>query len=109
MQPTRTRRGIGIEGVAKACNFPSAETVYTNTELAKAVPDILSGKGLLFRDIKVNTTRCPLSIYPHNGAHIKHRFPITFSAERSSTEEDCRAAAGMFQAGHEALRSRGDI
>jgi hypothetical protein len=74
MQPTHTRRVIGIEGIAKACNFPSAETVYTETELAKAVPDILSSKDLLFRDIKVNSTRCPMSIHLRDGAHIKNWF-----------------------------------
>jgi thiamine pyrophosphate-dependent acetolactate synthase large subunit-like protein len=74
MQPTHTRRGISMEGIAKACHFPSAETVYTDAELAKAVPDIFGGKDLLFCDIKVNTTRYPMSIRLRDGAHIKNRF-----------------------------------
>ena len=74
MQPTHTRRGISLEGVAKACNFPSAGTVYTEAELANAVPEIFGGTDLLFRDIKVNTTRYPMSIRLRDGAHIKNRF-----------------------------------
>jgi len=74
MQPTHTRRGISLEGVAKACNFPSAGTVYTESELAKAVPEIFGGTDLMFHDIKVNTTRYPMSIRLRDGAHIKNRF-----------------------------------
>jgi thiamine pyrophosphate-dependent acetolactate synthase large subunit-like protein len=74
MQPTHTRRGVDLEAVAKACNFPSSKTIYTEDELAKTVPEIFSGSGLLFRDIKVNTKRYPLSIRLRDGAHIKNRF-----------------------------------
>jgi thiamine pyrophosphate-dependent acetolactate synthase large subunit-like protein len=74
MQPTHTQRGVSLEGVAKACNFPSAETIYSEAELARAVPDIFGGKDLLFRDIKVNNKRYPMSIRLRDGAHIKNRF-----------------------------------
>lgn len=74
MQPTHTRRGVDLEGIAKACNFPTAATIYTEAELAKAVPEIFDGKELLFRDIKVNNTRYPMSIRLRDGAHIKNRF-----------------------------------
>jgi thiamine pyrophosphate-dependent acetolactate synthase large subunit-like protein len=74
MQPTHTRRGVDLQGVAKACNFPSAETVYTEAELAKAVPEIFGSKSLLFRAIKVNTKRYPMSLRLRDGAHIKNRF-----------------------------------
>jgi thiamine pyrophosphate-dependent acetolactate synthase large subunit-like protein len=74
MQPTHTRRGIDLEGVAKACNFGSAETIYTEAELAKTIPEIFAGTGLLFRDIKVNTKRYPMSSRLRDGSHIKNRF-----------------------------------
>jgi thiamine pyrophosphate-dependent acetolactate synthase large subunit-like protein len=74
MQPTHTQRGVSMAGVAKACNFPSAETIYTEQELGKTVPEIFGAKDLVFRDIKVNTTRYPMSIKLRDGAHIKNRF-----------------------------------
>jgi thiamine pyrophosphate-dependent acetolactate synthase large subunit-like protein len=74
MQPTHTQRGVSMTGVAKACNFPNAETIYTEQEMAKAVPEIFGGKELVFRDIKVNTSRYPMSIKLRDGAHIKNRF-----------------------------------
>ena len=74
MQPTHTQRGVSLAGVAKACNFPIADTIYTERELAAAIPEIFSGKELMLRCIKVNTTRYPMSIRLRDGAHIKNRF-----------------------------------
>jgi thiamine pyrophosphate-dependent acetolactate synthase large subunit-like protein len=74
MQPTHTQRGIDLSEVAKACNFPSAETIYTERELADAIPDLFNGSSLMFRDIKVNTKRYPMSIRMRDGAYIKDRF-----------------------------------
>jgi thiamine pyrophosphate-dependent acetolactate synthase large subunit-like protein len=74
MQPSHTHRGVDLVGVAKACNFPGAETIYTEAELDRTVPEIFSGQGLLFRDIKVNNKRYPMSIRLRDGAHIKNRF-----------------------------------
>jgi thiamine pyrophosphate-dependent acetolactate synthase large subunit-like protein len=74
MQPTHTNRGVSLAGVAKACNFPSSETIYTEQELAAAIPDLLGGSTLMFRDIKVSAKRYPMSIKMRDGAHIKNRF-----------------------------------
>jgi thiamine pyrophosphate-dependent acetolactate synthase large subunit-like protein len=74
MQPTHTNRGVSLAGVAKACNFPSSETIYTEQELAAAIPDLLRGSTLMFRDIKVSAKRYPMSIKMRDGAHIKNRF-----------------------------------
>jgi thiamine pyrophosphate-dependent acetolactate synthase large subunit-like protein len=74
MQPTHTHRGVSLAGVAKACNFPSSETIYTEQELASAVPDLMAGSMLVFRDIKVSNKRYPMSIKMRDGAHIKNRF-----------------------------------
>ncbi|HZP74519.1 MAG TPA: thiamine pyrophosphate-dependent enzyme [Pseudolabrys sp.] len=74
MQATHTHRGVSLTGVAAACGFPSAETVYTDHELTKAIPEIFTGRELVFRDIKVTAKRYPMSIRMRDGAHIKNRF-----------------------------------
>jgi thiamine pyrophosphate-dependent acetolactate synthase large subunit-like protein len=74
MQPTHTHRGVSLAGVARACNFPSSETIYTEKELISDIPALLTGSGLAFRDIKVSTQRYPMSIRMRDGAHIKNRF-----------------------------------
>jgi thiamine pyrophosphate-dependent acetolactate synthase large subunit-like protein len=74
MQPTHTHRGVDLAGVAKSCNFPSSETVFTEQELVADIPTLFNGSGLVFRDIKVNTQRYPMSIRMRDGAHIKNRF-----------------------------------
>jgi thiamine pyrophosphate-dependent acetolactate synthase large subunit-like protein len=74
MQPTHTHRGVSLAGVAKSCNFPSSETIYTEKELVADIPTLFNGSGLVFRDIKVNTQRYPMSIRMRDGAHIKNRF-----------------------------------
>lgn len=74
MQPTHTHRGVSLAGVAKACNFPSSETVYTEQELNSAIPALFAGSNLMFCDVKVNTQRYPMSIRMRDGAHIKNRF-----------------------------------
>jgi thiamine pyrophosphate-dependent acetolactate synthase large subunit-like protein len=74
MQPTHTHRGVSLAGVAKACNFPSAEIVYTEQQLASKIPALFTGSNLMFCDVKVNTQRYPMSIRMRDGAHIKNRF-----------------------------------
>jgi thiamine pyrophosphate-dependent acetolactate synthase large subunit-like protein len=74
MQPTHTHRGVSLAGVAKACNFPSSETIYTEQELNSAVPALFAGSNLMFRDVKVSTQRYPMSIRMRDGTHIKNRF-----------------------------------
>jgi hypothetical protein len=74
MQPTHTGRGVSLAGVAEACNFPSATTIYTEAELNAALGPLFTGSALVFCDIKVNTQRYPMSIRLRDGAHIKNRF-----------------------------------
>ena len=74
MQPTHTHRGVSLAGVAKACNFPSSETIYTEQELNSAIPALFTGSNLMFRDVKVSTQRYPMSIRMRDGTHIKNRF-----------------------------------
>jgi thiamine pyrophosphate-dependent acetolactate synthase large subunit-like protein len=74
MQPTHTGRGVSLAGVADACNFPSAGTIYTEEELNASLAPLFTGSALMFCDIKVNTQRYPMSIRMRDGAHIKNRF-----------------------------------
>ncbi len=74
MQPTHTHRGVSLAGIATACSFPSAETIYTEQELAATIPDLFGGSALMFRDVKVDMKRYPMSIRMRDGAHIKNRF-----------------------------------
>lgn len=83
MQPTHTQRGVSLAAVAKACSFPSAETIYTEEELAAAIPDLFGGTRLMFLAIKVNTQRYPLSIRMRDGAHIKNRFRENLLGQRA--------------------------
>ena len=70
----RTWVKVSLAGIAKACDFPSAETIWTEQELTASIPAIFARTGLLFRDVKVNTQRYPMSIRLRDGAHIKNRF-----------------------------------
>ena len=74
MQPTHTARGVSLSGMAKAADFASAETVYTEGELTKAIEAIYGTQGPVFVDVKVNNKRYPMSIKLRDGAHIKNRF-----------------------------------
>ncbi|MGV6874760.1 thiamine pyrophosphate-dependent enzyme [Pseudochelatococcus sp. B33] len=74
MQPTHTRRGVSLAGIAGACGFAGVETVYTEEELAAVVPKLFSADGPFFVAIKVNQQRYPMSIRVRDGAHLKDRF-----------------------------------
>ena len=74
MQPTHTRRGVSLTGVAASCNFPVAQTIYSESELKTAIPKLFAGNELMFCAIKVSTQRYPMSIRLRDGAHIKNRF-----------------------------------
>ncbi len=74
MQTTHTRHGVSLPGVAEACNFPQARTVYTKDELADVVPKLFAGHELMFCAIKISAKRYPMSIRMRDGAHIKNRF-----------------------------------
>jgi thiamine pyrophosphate-dependent acetolactate synthase large subunit-like protein len=74
MQPTHTARGVSLSGIAKASGFAVAETVYTEDELERAIAAIYGNASPALLDIKVNSTRYPMSIRLRDGAHIKNRF-----------------------------------
>ncbi len=74
MQVTHTQRGVDLAGVAKACSFPLAQTIYSEQELARIVPEIYGRQGPVFVDVKVTAKRYTLSIRMRDGVHIKNLF-----------------------------------
>ena len=74
MQPTHTARGVSLSGMAKAADFAVAETVYTESELSRAVDALYDSRGPVLFDLKVTNKRYPMSIRLRDGAHIKNRF-----------------------------------
>ena len=74
MQPTHTGRGVSLSGIAQACNFAAARTIYAEAELQVAIPDLFTTTGPSLLVVKVNTQRYPMSIRLRDGAHIKNRF-----------------------------------
>jgi thiamine pyrophosphate-dependent acetolactate synthase large subunit-like protein len=74
MQPTHTNSGVSLSGIAQACNFASAKTIYEDRELQAAVPALLDTVGPSLLVVKVNTQRYPMSIRLRDGVHIKNRF-----------------------------------
>jgi thiamine pyrophosphate-dependent acetolactate synthase large subunit-like protein len=74
MQPTHTARGVDLGGIAKAAGFTVADTVRDEKSLASAVTALYDTQGTVFFDVKVTSTRYPMSIRLRDGAHIKNRF-----------------------------------
>jgi thiamine pyrophosphate-dependent acetolactate synthase large subunit-like protein len=74
MQPTHTARGVDLAGIAKAAGFALAETVRTEQALSAAISLVYHTAGPVFFDVKVSSTRYPMSIRLRDGAHIKNRF-----------------------------------
>jgi len=74
MQATHTQRGVELAGIAKACSFPHAETIYSEKELERAIPQLYTREGPIFLDVKVTPKRYHLSMRLRDGTHIKNRF-----------------------------------
>ncbi len=83
MQPTHTGRGVSLSGLAQACSFAIARTIYGEDELHDAIPAIYHAPGPVFLDVKVNTQRYPLSIRLRDGARIKDRFRENLLGQRA--------------------------
>lgn len=74
MQAAHTGRGVDLAAVAKAASFKFAQTVRTERELARVVPDLYCTPGPLFLAVKVGTAPVPLTLPLRDGSHIKNRF-----------------------------------
>ncbi len=74
MQATHTAGPVDLAGVAHACGFEQAATIYDADELDQATPTILEGEGPTFFNIKIRAEEPPLVLPPRDGAHLKDRF-----------------------------------
>jgi thiamine pyrophosphate-dependent acetolactate synthase large subunit-like protein len=75
MQPTHTRYGVDLPGMAKAAGFVAAGTIYSAGQLATWIPRFYRQPGPLLASIKVKTNRVPM-VLPRlkEGVAIKNRF-----------------------------------
>jgi len=74
MQPSHTRFGTDLAGVAKACGFVSASKVTTLTEVVRLRGEIHKAGGPLFAQIKISPDKLPLVLPPRDGTELKNRF-----------------------------------
>ena len=74
MQPTHTARGVSLAAMAAGADFATAETVYSEQELASGIEALYTRPGPVLLDIKVSDKRYPMSIRMRDGTHLKNRF-----------------------------------
>ena len=74
MQPSHTRFGIDLAGVAKACGFVSASKVTTLAAVVRLRDEIHKAGGPLFAQIKISPDKLPLVLPPRDGTELKNRF-----------------------------------
>ena len=74
MQLTHTRFGVELSGIAEACGFRAAGTIYTEAQLSAWIPKLHREPGPVFAAIKVTTQRAPMVLPMRDGTAIKNRF-----------------------------------
>ena len=74
LQPTHTRHGVDLAGIAAASRFPHSKTVYTKTELATSQDQLFSSTGPVFVVIKVTDQLGRGVLPPRHGPYLKDRF-----------------------------------
>ena len=74
MQATHTASGIDLSGVAAACRFGYAATVFEKNGLGELRKVIHTRAGPNFAAVKVIAEKIPLVLPPREGALLKARF-----------------------------------
>jgi thiamine pyrophosphate-dependent acetolactate synthase large subunit-like protein len=74
MQPTHTRSGVDLAGIAKAAGFRQSAALYGDFEVREWAPRLFSEPGPLFVAVKVTTERAPLVLPRRDGTALKQRF-----------------------------------
>src|SRR5262249_35178608 len=74
MQPTHTRAGVDLAGIARTCGFRQTATVRQMRELDAAVAMLHTADGPVLVVIKVSSARDPLVLPSWDGALLKSRF-----------------------------------
>ena len=60
--------------IAKGCGIGDSGTVRSSSEVAQLVKDLRTGKGPVFRLVKVMVEKLEFVVPPQDGAHLKDRF-----------------------------------
>src|SRR5262249_62364528 len=73
MQPTHTRAGVDLAGIARTCGFRQTATVRQMREIDAAVAMLHTADGPVLVVIKVSSARDPLGLPSCDGALLKSR------------------------------------
>lgn len=84
MQETHTAHGVDLAAVAAAAGFVRVGTVWDESEMIAAKPEIRAAPGPVFYDIKVRAEDLPLVLPPKDGAYLKDRFRIALLGEEAA-------------------------
>lgn len=83
MQPSHTRFGVDLAGVAKSCGFASASKVTTLAGVARLRGEIHKAGGPLFAWIKILPDKLSLVLPPRDGTQLKNRFREALLGEKA--------------------------
>jgi thiamine pyrophosphate-dependent acetolactate synthase large subunit-like protein len=72
--PTESGAGADLALIAKGCGIADSGTVREQAEVARLVKDLRTGKGPVFRLVKVMVEKLEFVMPPQDGAHLKDRF-----------------------------------
>jgi thiamine pyrophosphate-dependent acetolactate synthase large subunit-like protein len=74
--PTDSGAGTDLEMIARGCGIADTATVRDQDGIARLVKDLRTGKGPVFRLVKVMVEKLEFVMPPQDGAHLKDRFRI---------------------------------
>jgi thiamine pyrophosphate-dependent acetolactate synthase large subunit-like protein len=72
--PTNSGAGADLAMIARGCGIADSASVHTSDEVAPLVRDLRTGKGPVFRLVKVMVEKLEFVMPPQDGAHLKDRF-----------------------------------
>lgn len=83
MQPTHTAHGVDLAGIARAANFRSVITIYSQKELKRWIPRFYVESGPVFAAVKIVPNRPPMVLPPRDGTYVKNRFREALLGKRA--------------------------
>jgi thiamine pyrophosphate-dependent acetolactate synthase large subunit-like protein len=72
--PTDSGAGADLAMIARGCGIADSGTVRAAAEVAQLAKDLRTGKGPVFRLVKVMVEKLEFVMPPQDGAHLKDRF-----------------------------------
>ena len=72
-QATHTAAGVDLEGVARACGFPTAMTLTEDRQIDGLRTDLHTHQGPLLAVVKVGHSPDPMTLPPRDGTFLKNR------------------------------------